>query len=267
MAKPVISSYSLIMKPFWARSAYVALLLGVALGMVQPARADYENDPFDPVIARDAWVLIAQAERQNGIPSGLLHAMSLVETGKGIRGWVLPWPYTLCINSTGVKTYASKEEAMAAFTRFRTLGFVRFNVRGIGASTAKATPIQTATALGSMGAGPVTLEGLTFSRRFNNANETVAYLDRLFAQGYRNVDVGMMQINWRVHGSHFSSVREALEPTNNLRYAVSYLLEHRQTRDWWGSVGRYHSGTRTFANRYIKNVYAMYLRIHRVSAS
>lgn len=241
-------------------------VLTAVLGMAAPARADYENDPFDPVIARDAWVLISQAERQNNIPAGLLHAMSLVETGKGIRGWVLPWPYTLCINATGVKTYANKNEAMAAFTRFRSLGFVRFNVRGPGTSLSKANGLQTATALGSMAAGPVTLEGLAFSRRFNNANETMAYLDRLFAQGYRNVDVGMMQINWRVHGHRFSNVREALEPTNNLRYAVSYLLEHRQTRDWWGSVGRYHSGTSVYANRYIRNVYAMYLRIHRVSA-
>ena len=255
------------MKPLWARSAYVGILCAGLLAVPVAARADYENDPFDPVIARDAWVLIAQAERANNIPSGLLHAMSLVETGKGIRGWVLPWPYTLCINSTGTKSYASKEAAMTDFTRFRSLGFVRFNVRGPGTSVSKATPLQTATALGSMGAGPVTLEGLTYSRRFNNANETVAYLDRMFAAGYRNVDVGMMQINWRVHGSHFANVRQALEPTNNLNYAVSYLLEHRATRDWWGSVGRYHSGTRVYANRYIRNVYNMYLRIHRVSAS
>lgn len=256
------------MKAPWARSALCAVLLtGLVFACPNQAMADYENDPFDPVVARDAWVLIAQAERANGIPAGLLHAMSLVETGKGIRGWVLPWPYTLCINSTGTKTYASKEAAMADFTRFRSLGFVRFNVRGPGQSLSKATGLQTATALGAMGAGPVTLEGLTFSRRFNNADETVAFVNRLFAQGYRNVDIGMMQINWRVHGHKFSSVRQALEPTNNVAYAVKYLLEHRQTRDWWGSVGRYHSGTSTYANRYIRNVYAMYLRIHRVNAS
>lgn len=256
------------MKARRALLSYVLLIIGLAGALVGTVRADYDNDPFDPIIARDAWVLIAQAERANNIPAGLLHAMSLVETGQGIRGWVLPWPYTLCINSTGSQTFLTRDAALAAFTRDRSLGFVRFNVRGGAGVRYKATALQTAAALGGMPAtGPITLEGLTYSRRFNNADETVVFLNRMFGMGYRNIDVGMMQINWRVHGSHFASVRQALDPTVNLNYAVSYLLEHRQTRDWWGSVGRYHSGTRYYANRYIRDVYNMYLRIHRVSTS
>lgn len=242
--------------------------------LAQPARADtasnsdYANDPFNPVIARDAWVLIAQAERSNNIPAGLLHAMSLVETGKGIRGWVLPWPYTVGVNGTGVQSYPTREAALAGFARYRMLGFVSFNLRGPGVNLSKAKPMTVATALGGMPAtGTITLEGINYGRRFNNAAEAEAFLNRMFASGYRNVDVGMMQVNWKVHGSHFSSVRQALDPNTNLNYAVSYLLEHRQTRDWWGSVGRYHSGTPFYANRYIRSVYSMYLRIHRVSTS
>ena len=236
--------------------------------MAQPARADYENDPFDPLIARDAWMLIAQAERSNGIPAGLLHAMSLVETGKGIRGWVLPWPYTIGVNGTGVQKFATREEAMAAFTRYRNLGFVRFNVTALGVRLNKAKPLDVAAALGSVPAGsPVTLEGINYGRRFNSEREAAAFLRRMFSAGYRNVDVGMMQINWRVHSQHFASIEEALNPDTNLNYAVRYLLEHRQTRDWWGSVGRYHSGTSRYANKYIRNVYNMYLRIHRVNTS
>lgn len=257
------------MKAHWARLAYkAALAAALPFLCILPVRADYENDPFNPVIARDAWVLIAQAERANGIPAGLLHAMSLVETGKGIRGWVLPWPYTIGVNGTGVQKFTSRDEAMAAFARYRTLGFVRFNLRGPGVSLSKAQPLDVAKSLGTLPAqAAITLEGINFGRRFNNATEAEAFLNRMFASGYRNIDVGMMQINWKVHGSKFRNVREALEPTNNLNYAVRYLLEHRQTRDWWGSVGRYHSGTKVYANRYIRNVYNMYLRIHRVSAS
>lgn len=265
-----VYAYIHSMQAHWAPFGYRLALVALALPLLAPvaARADYESDPFDPVIARDAWVLISQAERANGIPAGLLHAMSLVETGQGIRGWVLPWPYTVGVNGTGVQKFTSREETLAAFTRYRTLGFVRFNLRGPGGSLTKAKALDVAKTLGAMPAiGAFMLEGVNFARRFNNATEAETFLNRMFAAGYRNMDVGMMQVNWKVHGSKFRNVREALEPTNNLGYAVRYLLEHRQTRDWWGSVGRYHSGTRTYANRYIRNVYNMYLRIHRVGHS
>ncbi|RYG60780.1 MAG: hypothetical protein EON60_05875 [Alphaproteobacteria bacterium] len=262
-------AYILHMKARWARFAYyAAVVVALPLLLAAPAHADYENDPFNPVIARDAWVLISQAERANGIPAGLLHAMSLVETGKGIRGWVLPWPYTIGVNGTGVQKFASREEALTAFARYRSLGFVRFNLRAPGVSLSKAKPLDVAKALGGLPAqSAITLEGINFGRRFNNATEAETFLSRMFGAGYRNIDVGMMQINWKVHGSKFRNVREALDPNNNLNYAVRYLLEHRQTRDWWGSVGRYHSGTKVYANRYIRNVYNMYLRIHRVGTS
>jgi hypothetical protein len=266
-----VYAYILTMKALRARFGYVIALLVLAMPMPVLASSsdpDYANDPFDPIIARDAWVLIAQAERQNNIPAGLLHAMSLVETGKGIRGWVLPWPYTVGVNGTGTQTFTSRDAAMAAFTRNRSLGFVNFNLRAPGVNLHNAKGMQVATALGSLPAiVPVTLEGTNYGRRFNSAEDAQSFLNRMFAMGYKNMDVGMMQINWKVHGKHFANVREALDPHNNVAYAVQYLLEHRQTRDWWGSVGRYHSGTSYYANKYIRSVYAMYLRIHRVSAS
>lgn len=268
MVNGTILAYIAPMKALRATLGYALLVIGLASAMPAAAHADYDNDPFDPVIARDAWVLIAQAERTNNIPAGLLHAMSLVETGQGIRGWVLPWPYTVGVNGTGSQTFTTRDAALAAFTHDRALGFVRFNLRGAGTNLTKATALQTAGALGGMPAiGVITLEGINYGRRFNNADEAVVFLNRMFGMGYRNIDVGMMQINWRVHGSHFTNVRQALDPTTNLTYAVSYLLEHRQKYDWWGSVGRYHSGTRFYANRYIRDVYSMYLRIHRVSST
>lgn len=246
------------------RGLWVVVVLLAA--WAAPARADYESDPFNPIVARDAWLLISQAEKSYNIPPGLLHAMSLVETGQGIRGWVLPWPYTVGVNAPGARTYASVAEAQKGLAYYRALGFVRFNVRAAGASLANARGAEVETALAVVSpAAPVTLEPRNFARRFNNAVEAETYARRLIGFGYSNLDIGMMQVNWKVHGKHFQSVSQALEPTTNLRYAVNYLLEHRQTRDWWGSVGRYHSGTATFANRYIRNVYAMYLRIHRVN--
>ncbi len=231
------------------------------------ASEDYASDPFNPVVARDAWYLISKAESAYNIPTGLLHAMSLVETGRGVRGWMLPWPYTVGVNGTGTKSFNAPEAATQQFVRWRALGFTRYNVsiNGICGSNLKATEVAARLATVKSPMAAISLEGKNFARRFNSAAETEMFLSRLFANGYNNVDVGMMQINWRVHGRHFRSVAEVLEPRANLRYAVNYLLAHRQTRDWWGSVGRYHSGTAVYANRYVKNVYNMYMRIHRAN--
>jgi hypothetical protein len=249
---------------------WLGIFVAVAgLSLLQPlAHAnDYANDPFDPAIARSAWLMIGSAEKQNNIPQGLLHAMSLVETGQGISGWMMPWPYTVGINGTGKKDFKSATEALLQLQHWRALGFARFNlsINAKSLTNIKGAAAESALMAAGTGFTYVRLEGRNFARRFNNATEAEAFLLRLFAAGYRNVDVGMMQINWRVHSQHFRSVREALEPTRNLAYAVQYLLTHRQTRDWWGSVGRYHSGTALYANRYVRNVYSMYMRIHRAN--
>ena len=76
-----------------------------------------------------------------------------------------------------------------------------------------------------------------------------------------------MQINWHYHKDGFAGIEEAFDPAKNASYAVSYLRKHRQERDWWNSVGRYHSGTKKYAQRYIRNVYAMYRRVHRLKSS
>jgi hypothetical protein len=250
----------------WALLLLVFAAAGLA-GNCGYANDDYSRDPFDPTVARDAWLMISEAEKQYQIPSGLLHAMSLVETGQGVRGWMLPWPYTVGINGTGKQSFRSSSAAQRQLQAWRTFGFVRFNLTLNGRTSSNLKAADTAARLAAVREdfAFITLEGRNFARRFNSAAETERFLSSLFARGYRNVDVGMMQINWKVHGKHFRSVAEVLEPTNNLRYAVNYLLNHRQTRDWWGSVGRYHSGTAFYANRYVRNVYSMYMRIHRAN--
>lgn len=244
----------------------VALVL---LGLAAPtAHAQYESDPFDPLVARDAWYLISRAEQANQIPAGLLHAMSLVETGQGMRGWVLPWPYTIGVNGTGTQSFGTTAQAQSALQRFRSLGFARFTVRAGGTTLTQVKAEQAAALLAAQPQfAAISLEGHNFARRFANASAAETFVGRMLASGYRNMDVGMMQINWRVHSGHFRSVAQAIEPNANVAYAVRYLLEHRQTRDWWGSVGRYHSATRTFASKYVNRVYSMYRRIHRLDVA
>jgi hypothetical protein len=241
-------------------------MVAVGLLLAPLARAnDYASDPFDPAIARDVWQMISRAEKDYGIPTGLLHAMSLVETGQGIRGWVLPWPYTVGVNSSGTYTAKTSKDALEHLISRRALGFVRFDVSVNGVYQSKLKGEAAAALLGkNPTATNIRITPQPFGRRFNNASEATTFVNRMFGQGYRNMDIGMMQINYRVHGNKFANVSSMFEPNTNVRYAVTYLLEHRQSRDWWGSVGRYHSGTAVYANKYIKNVYNMYKRIHRI---
>ncbi|MCP5405702.1 MAG: transglycosylase SLT domain-containing protein [Pseudomonadaceae bacterium] len=242
---------------------HLLLLAALLLAASAHAADDYSRDPFSPKVAREAWNMIGRAEAEHGIPIGLLHAMSLTETGQGVAGWMLPWPYTVCINSTGQKSYIKQQHALTDLNWMRSLGFVRYDVTvgGQSLSNAKTAAVQ-ALISANPAATSIRLKPRPFSRRFSNADDATAYVYGMFAKGHKNMDLGLMQINWRVHGSKLGSVQNAFNPRANLDYAVNYLLEHRATRDWWGSVGRYHSGTAYYANKYIRNVYTWYKRVH-----
>jgi hypothetical protein len=248
----------------------LVLCLMLAALAAAPAWAkgdDYSADPFDPRIARDSWNLIGKTEAAYGVPLGLLHAMSLVETGQGISGWMMPWPYTVCVNSTGTQRFLSLDAAIPALANARKMGYVRFDATAGGRrlSNASLTDVTALFALNAKG-NDFSFTPKPYGRRFSNAADATAFVYRMFAMGNRNLDLGLMQVNWRVHGSHFASVAQLFDPQINVRYAVGYLLEQRATRDWWGSVGRYHSGTPSYAHRYVMDVYGWYKRVHQYNA-
>lgn len=216
-------------------------------------------------IAMNAWKALHDVESENGIPFGLLHSISLVETGQGMQGQILPWPYTANVNSTSVK----KEGAYKALLDVRHmsgLGFQKFNITLSNGKKFNRVDGKTAEEL--LGREPedakVQLQGAQFAKRFDNKWAAVFFVNRMIAAGYNSIDIGLMQVNWKYHSKAFANVAEAFDPYINARYAVSYLLEHRQDHDWWASVGRYHSKTPKYADRYVKNVWAMYQKVHRL---
>lgn len=98
----------------------------------------------------------------------------------------------------------------------------------------------------------------------NIAGRGIWYKDRLSAtvaaemelsKGKRNIDVGMCQINWRWHGSHFRSVGELLDPLQNMTYAAKYLMKIKRGRTWEETIGAYHSPSNLArAKKYAKAV-------------
>jgi len=75
----------------------------------------------------------------------------------------------------------------------------------------------------------------------------------------RSVDIGLMQINWKFHGRHFSSLAELFDPQTNVRYAAKYLRqllqEHHSVEQ---AVAFYHSNTQHYQSRYLKQFRPIY---------
>ena len=241
----------------------ISLLAALAISAwAAPAFADY----YDARIGKEAWSMIGQVEYREGIPLGLLHAMSLAETGMGQGGQLLPWPYTVGINRSPVRDYETLSAGRSELQRLYSLGFTKFDLTINGRRfTAVSRTIAELYLAGSNDVARVKIQGVNYAKRFSNKDQAVAFARRMIAGGHDNLDLGLMQINWRVHGKHFRSVEEVFDLNRNLTYAVGYLREHRETRDWWGSVGRYHSATPYYARNYIKSVWNMYQRVHRLN--
>jgi len=65
-----------------------------------------------------------------------------------------------------------------------------------------------------------------------------SFIDR----GERSIDIGLMQVNWKYHKDKLGNTWQALDPYHNLRIAAVILRDcFKQRRDWWASVGCYHS--------------------------
>jgi len=67
-------------------------------------------------------------------------------------------------------------------------------------------------------------------------------LNRFIDRGERSIDIGLMQVNWKYHKDKLGNAWQALDPYHNLRIAAVILQDcFKQRRDWWASVGCYHS--------------------------
>ncbi len=99
-------------------------------------------------------------------------------------------------------------------------------------------------------------------------NAAVAKVEDLRRQGVRNIDVGCMQVNLMHHPHAFRNLRDAFDPTTNVRYATRFLAElNRDARSMFQAVGRYHSGTPRLAQAYAERVYARWGQAPEIAAT
>ncbi len=224
---------------------------------------------YDSKKAYRAWITISKVEYKEGIPQGLLHSISLVETGKGLKGNILPWPYTIGLNSPGYQQVSVKNELLKKLKYYKKIGFAQFDLK-IDDKLYQKLSAEEIYVISEKSKEEdfieVELKPRHISKRFSNKQLAKKFANNLVENNYENFDIGIMQINWRYHKSGFSSVEEALDVYRNANYAVSYLRKNRKNNTWWQTVGRYHSKTPKHAKRYIKSVWNMYKRIHNLKS-
>lgn len=94
---------------------------------------------------------------------------------------------------------------------------------------------------------------------FETEDQARSYVFKHFKRGARSFDVGCFQINYKWHGTAFSSIDEMFDPLANAEYAARFLSNlYAELGDWSKAAGAYHSRTPQFANKYV----ARFDRIH-----
>ncbi|MBP5216149.1 MAG: transglycosylase SLT domain-containing protein [Alphaproteobacteria bacterium] len=91
---------------------------------------------------------------------------------------------------------------------------------------------------------------------FKTRDEALAAVRKFQAKGIKSIDVGCMQINLKFHGKEFSSLEEAIDPTNNVKYGAKFLrtLYARNHHNWEQAAKKYHSANKNEGEKYAKRL-------------
>jgi soluble lytic murein transglycosylase-like protein len=93
------------------------------------------------------------------------------------------------------------------------------------------------------------------SKNFSNKNDAVTYIKKMRAKGFKNINIGCMQINYQSHVKNFKTVEDFLTPYNNIKYAAKYLAYLKNNLGGWESaVKYYHSAIPHHQNIYLKKI-------------
>lgn len=74
-----------------------------------------------------------------------------------------------------------------------------------------------------------------------------------------NVDIGLMQINWRWHGDRTGfSMEELFDPVFNMDYACRLLADLMRTHGTWEGIAKYHSNRPVNQAIYTRKIWQAY---------
>ena len=93
-------------------------------------------------------------------------------------------------------------------------------------------------------AWPWTVNAKGRGHYYKTKEEAVAAAKEFIKQGVKSIDVGCMQVNMKYHGKEFSSIEDAMDPAQNVKYSAKFLrsLYTRNGNSWETAAKKYHSG-------------------------
>ena len=96
---------------------------------------------------------------------------------------------------------------------------------------------------------------------FQTRQQAFLFVQNLTAQGIRNFDVGLGQINWYWHHKLFgNNLWDAFEPHRNLTVSARILrsqYEREECNTWAKAIGCYHRPSQRNADKKIAQKYAL----------
>lgn len=99
----------------------------------------------------------------------------------------------------------------------------------------------------------VNIDGKTII--FADVASTKKYLQNKINQGANNIDIGVMQINYRWHGEKFHDLTEMLDPELNITYGAKLLKRLKEQHgNWRKAACYYHSATPWHHRKYSRKV-------------
>jgi soluble lytic murein transglycosylase-like protein len=95
----------------------------------------------------------------------------------------------------------------------------------------------------------------------NDPKEAALVVKDALSRGITNIDIGIVQINYRWHGENFNSVEEMLNPKLNTEYAGRLLAKlFKQHGDWHKAIRFYHSNTPEHHRKYSRKIVLEWLK-------
>lgn len=220
----------------------------------------------DPVkIAQDSLRTIKRMEYKEGIPNGMLHAISLVETNFGRTDKYMPWPYTIRLDKFKSEKIVDVDKAFILLEKLLDMGYIRFDIIIDDEPNYSVSAIHVEDLLqDNYKSKNIQISARSIIKYLDNKKEAKSFLKKLLDSKWYSFKVGTMQLTYEQIKNNLPNVYQSLNTYDNVTVMVKQLRKIRQKYDWWESVGMYHSRKPRKSKLYVKNVWSVYQRVYKL---